>query len=192
MLDKDLEGVVTKLETHPIECPWCSTKLELDQPFCPTCNNEAMKFEEDKNLNSTPEPAPLGLWNFVYISLCVIAIAQILQGYYLFTKLDVSYYTEVWSGYPYYLVYAIIQSTIHLLCLLISIICILKRFKFVPTLIITFEIVYLIFMFVSFYLEKVTPLQNVNYIWLAIGLSSKIIWMLYYGLSKTVRQIFVR
>ncbi|WP_425262362.1 DUF2569 family protein [Paenibacillus pectinilyticus] len=123
--------------------------------------------------------------------MCTIASVQILQGFYMYTKLDVAYYTHYWSGYPHYLTYAITQSSIQLLCLIISVICILKRFRFVPKMIIIFEVVYLIFLLISYYVAQVTPLQNITYLWLTVGLTSKIIWVLYYGVSKRVKQTFI-
>ncbi|MFD0696187.1 zinc-ribbon domain-containing protein [Paenibacillus sp. GCM10027628] len=164
------------LETHHIECPWCGAELEKEQQYCSKCNNELMQFEDDKKFQTKPELKSLGIWNFVYVALCTIAIVQVLYGFYLYSKLDV---TNYWGGFPYYLTYAITQGSIHLLCLIISVVCILKRLRFVPKIIIIFEVVYLIFMLISYYVSKVTPVQNVNYIWLILGRSSKIIWISY-------------
>ncbi|MDQ0885926.1 hypothetical protein QFZ81_001014 [Paenibacillus sp. V4I9] len=170
-------------ESHMIECPWCEAKLESGIKHCPKCENEIIDF--DSRQNEIVESSPVGGLLMLYAATCVISIFLIMYNYVVILRYGISVHN--WTSYSAFIA---IYNFIHLFILIVTILLIFKKRKFVPKLIVGFEVLNLVSLAISYFLANDLPQKA-----LIMGATIKVVWLClwicYFLFSKRVKQTFI-
>lgn len=166
-----------------IECPWCESKIESEISHCPECKKEIIGFDSSRQ-DEIVESPPIGGLLMLYAATCVIGIFFIMYNYLVTVKHGISVYN--WTNYSIFLA---VYNIIHLFILIASILLIFKKNKFVPKLIVGFEVLNLVSLAISYYLSS-----QLSHKALIMGATIKVVWVClwiaYFLISKRVRQTF--
>ncbi|MEW9699115.1 DUF2569 family protein [Paenibacillus sp. SI8] len=169
-------------ESQLMECPWCEAKLEFGMKHCPECEHEIVEF--DSKQDEIVESPPIRGVLMLYVATCVIGIFLILYNYLVIIRNGISSYN--WSAFSTFIA---IFNLLHLFTLIASTLLIFKKRKFVPKLIVGFEILNLVALVISFYYSSQLSQKS-----LMMGASIKVVWIClwicYFLMSKRVKQTF--
>jgi hypothetical protein len=170
-------------ESQRFECPWCEAKLEPEISHCPACENEIIDF--DSRQDEIVESPPIGGLLMFYAATCVISIFLIMYNYLVILRYGISVYN--WTTYSAFIA---IYNFIDLFILIVTIVLIFKKRRFVPKVIIGFEGLNLVSLAISYFLANDLPQKA-----LIIGATIKVVWLClwicYFLFSKRVKQTFI-